>query len=185
MAALIWGAWGEEWALNEKVSFNGTTRKITVNEGVTSLDIRSDVYSAWVRWFEREPWSRPAMRFSGADAIPGGETGVTFFMINGWKLVYEPTIVAVTGVLYSDDYATAFWSDSGAPIYPATVSSLVNSAVTTQNVVTGDISTVPTVEQIVAQVLASLMSNTIPVNMTQVKGQAINGSGSETDPWGP
>jgi hypothetical protein len=39
--------------------------------------------------------------------------------------------------LYSDDYATAFWSEEGSPIYPATVSSLVNSAVSYQNVVTG------------------------------------------------
>jgi hypothetical protein len=43
----------------------------------------------------------------------------------------------------------------------------------------------PTAAEIAAAVLASLMSNTIPVNMTQVRGQAINGSGSESDPWGP
>lgn len=158
MAALIWGAWGEEWALTEKVSFNGTTRTIRVNSGVTSLDIRADVYSAWVRWFQREPWSQLAMRFSGADLIPNGETGVTFFLINDWKLTYDPNIVAVSGVLYSDDYPTAFWSETGSPIYPATVSSLVNSAVSYQNVVTGTALTDAETGQAVREALAVELS---------------------------
>lgn len=151
MAALIWGAWGEEWALNEKVSFNGVTKRITVNAGVTSLNIRSDVYSAWVRWLAREANSRfmPACRAVGADPIPGGETGVTVFLMNGWKLVYDPNEVAVDGVLYSEDFDTAFWSADGKPIYPAKVSALVNSSVSYQNVVTG---TALTAEQTAAAV---------------------------------
>lgn len=36
-----------------------------------------------------------------------------------------------------------------------------------------------------AQVVASLAETTIPVNMVKVKGQAISGSGIESDPWGP
>lgn len=160
MAALIWGAWGEEWALTEKVSFNGTTRTIRVNSGVSALDIRADVYSAWVRWVQREPWAYQAMRFSGADQIPNGETGVTFFLINNWKLTYDPNIVAVSGVLYSDNYPTAFWSEEGSPIYPATVSSLVNSAVSYQNVVTGtaltDVQTGQAVRDALAVELARL-----------------------------
>lgn len=132
MAALLWGGWGEEWALQEKVSFNGTTKQIVVLEGVTSLDIRADVYSAWVRWVERETNSQylPALRFSGLDPIPGGFTGATFFTTNGWKLCYDPNLVAVSGVLYSDDYPTAFWSPNGvSPVYPATVSALALSPV--------------------------------------------------------
>jgi hypothetical protein len=142
---IVWAAHGAEWALAEKVSFNGVTKRITVNAGVTALSIRDDVYSAWVRWIEREDNARffPAMRYSGGDPIPGGETGVTFFMTNGWKLEYDPNIVAVSGVLYSDNYATAYWSVTDEPIYPATVAALVNSAVSTQNVVTGDLSSVP------------------------------------------
>jgi hypothetical protein len=139
MAALVWGAWGEEWALNEKVSFNGVTRLITVNAGVTTLDLRADVYSAWVRWAAREANLRflPAMRAVGADPIPGGETGLTFFLQNGWRLVYDPALVAVSGVLYSEDFPTPYLSPAGDLVYPATVAALVNSAVSTQNVVTG------------------------------------------------
>jgi hypothetical protein len=136
----IWAAHGAEWALAEKVSFNGVTKRITVNAGVTALDIREDVYSAWIRWIEREDNARfrVAMRVSGFDPIPGGFTGATYFTTNGWKLEYDPNVVAVNGVLYSDDYATPYWSATDQPILPATVSSLVNSAVSVQNVVTGD-----------------------------------------------
>lgn len=155
---LLWQTWADEWALNEKVSFNGSTKRIKVNAGVTSLDIREDVYSAWIRWLEREDNARfrLAMRVSGFDPIPGGFTGATYFMTNGWKLEYDANIVAVTGVLYSDNYATPYWSAEDLPIYPATVSSLVNSAVITQNVVTGDLGDVPTKEEIAAQVRTTL-----------------------------
>lgn len=128
--------WQTEWLLYEKVEFDGVNKLVIVHPDTTTLDIRRDVYSAWVRWVQRSPWAIQAMRVSGGDAIPGGETGLTFFMTNGWKLVYNPNVVAVSGVLYSDDYSTAFWSESGSPIYPATVSALVNSAVIYQNVVT-------------------------------------------------
>ena len=150
MATLLWGAWGEQWELGEKVSFDGTAKTITVHEGVTSIDVRTDVYSAWVRWSSREPWAVRAMRFSGADPIPGGETGVTIFTINNWKIVYDPSKVAVSGVLYSEDYSTPYWSFSNEPIYPATVSSLVNSAVSYQNVITG---TAVTPEELVAALI--------------------------------
>lgn len=74
-------------------------------------------------------------------------------MQSGWKLVYNPNTVAVAGVLYSADYGTAYWSSEGLPIYPATVSALVNSAVSVQNVVTG---TASTPAEIAAQVRAEL-----------------------------
>jgi hypothetical protein len=180
----IWGAFGEEWALDEKVSFDGTRKFITVNSGVTSLSIRDDLYSAWVRYTEREPWASAAMRFSGGDPIPGGETGVTFFLTNGWKLRYDPTVVAVAGVMYSDDYDTAYWSlDGESPVYPATVAALVNSAVSYQNVVTGDLSSVPTVAEIVTQVLAALNATTIPVDAKKMNGAIIQGTGAQGNPW--
>lgn len=137
MGALIWGAWGSQWGLQEKVSFNGFTKTITVNSGVTALDIAEDVYSAWVRWTAKEQRFLAAMRYSGFDPIPNGRTGATFFTINGWKLIYDPNTVAVSGVLYSADYDTAYWNVDGLPLYPATVASLVNSAVSVQNVVSG------------------------------------------------
>lgn len=163
MSALIWASWGDEWSLDERVSFNGFTKQIRVLSNVTEVDIRRDVYSAWVRWVEREPWCALAMRYSGADPIPNGETGATFFLQDGWKMVYDPTTVAVTGVLYSADYDTAYWSASGQPLYPATVAALVNSAVTTQNVVSG---VALTEEQTAMAVWNMLLNSGLTANAT-------------------
>lgn len=137
--SMVWAAHGDEWILAEKVGFNGATKRVIVNAGVTALDIREDVYSAWIRWLELDDNTRflPAMRQSGFDPIPGGFTGAIYFISNGWKLEYDPSVVAISGVLYSDTYSTAYWTAQDSPVYPATVSSLVNSAVITQNVVTG------------------------------------------------
>ena len=190
MSALTWGSWGEEWGLQERVSFNGVTKRITVNGGVTSIDIRADVYSAWVRWVAREANARflQAMRVSGADPIPGGETGATFFTVNGWKFCYDPNVVAVSGVLYSEDYGTAFWSlDAASPIYPATVSSLVNSAVSYQNVVTG---TALTPEQTAAAVwdaAARTLTQSIPTaaeNATAVRSSLSDDINRLAEVWG-
>lgn len=178
----VWGAWGEQWALQEKVSFDGTARKIVVHADVSALDIASDVYSAWVRWSSRERQFVPAMRYTGFDPIPGGRTGATFFMINGWKLVIDFNKVAVAGVLYSENYGSAYWSETDLPLYPATVSSLVNSAVSYQNVVTG---TAATPEQIVAAVLAALQATAIPVNVKKINDTNLTGTGQAGSAWGP
>lgn len=140
MSALLWGAWGGQWASNSKVDFDGYNKLIIVHPEVTSLDIRTEVWTPWVDWLEQSIDNRKwmlAMDYSGMDPIPSGETGGIFFTVNGWKLVIDFNKVAVTGVLYSRDYPTAYWSATGLPLYPAVVSSLVNNAVSYQNVVTG------------------------------------------------
>lgn len=126
MALQLWIQHGETWEANEKVSFNGDTKVIRVNDGVTSLDIREDLYSAWVRWVEQGANAAYefAMRFTGLDPIPGGFTGGTFFLTNGWKLYYNPSTVAVNGILYSDDFSTAYYTLEGVATFPATVSAL-------------------------------------------------------------
>lgn len=126
MALQLWIQHGEEWEADEKVSINGDTKVIRVNDGVTALDIREDLYSAWVRWVERSTNSAYpfAMRFTGLDPIPGGFTGGTFFLTNGWKLYYNPSTVAINGILYSDNYATAYYTLEGVATFPATVSAL-------------------------------------------------------------
>jgi hypothetical protein len=137
MAVLIWGAWSPDWSLGNKVDFNGTTKTIYVHPEVTSLDIRSDVYSAWVDWVVLRDNSKflPAIRYTGYDPIGGGAyTGDSYFLTNGWKLSVDLAKVRVTGVLFSDDYDTAYYTTSMIPQYPATVASLVNTVtITTVN----------------------------------------------------
>lgn len=45
--------------------------------------------------------------------------------------------------------------------------------------------TAPSTAEIAAEVLAALQASTIPVDLRKIKGQTINGAGSEADPWGP
>lgn len=128
MSLLLWDHWAEDWELQEKVSFNGFEKIINVNSDVTALDIMADVYSAWVRWTAKEPRFLAAMKYSGFDAIPGGRTGATFFLINGWKLIINLRKTRVYGVLYSEDFPTAYYdNETREALYPAEVSSVVNT----------------------------------------------------------
>ena len=150
----------EYWQLNAKVTFDGVRKLIVVNEGVTELSIRNDVYSAWVDWVVLRDNAKflPALRYTGIDPIPGGFTGFNCFAINGWKLILDLTKVKVDGVLFSDDYATAYYNSSLVPQYPATVSQLVQMVATTNNVVTGDIAdlNIPSSEEIVLALQAQM-----------------------------
>lgn len=139
------------WELRHKVTFDGINRLIIVNNDVVSLDIRQELYSAWIEWLEVDDNLKylQAMRFTGLDVIGAGVfTGDTYFLINNWKLIVDLSKVKITGILYSDNYDTAFYTSKLIPQYPATVSALVNSVTNYQNIVTGDISQVPSVNDI-------------------------------------
>lgn len=151
------------WALGGKVTFDGINRLMYVNPDVTSLNLRTELYTSWVNWMElydNEGFLH-AMEYSGLDPIPGGFTGDIYFLKNGWKLIVDLTKVAIAGVLYSRDYDTAYYSTSLTPQYPATVAALVNTVTNYQNVVTGDLSSivVPTAEQnAAAAILAGVLT---------------------------
>lgn len=135
MAATLWGAWSEDWALGSKVDFDGINKIIYVHPEVTTLDIRTEVYSAWIDWVVLRDNSKflPALRYTGFDPIGGGNyTGDSYFLINGWKLSVDLAKVRVSGVLFSDDYDTAYYTPSLVAQYPATVASLVNTVVINQ-----------------------------------------------------
>lgn len=128
----------------QKVVFDGPNKLIVVSDDVTELDIREDVYEAWKEWV-RDPDLLinasyiQAIRGVGGDPISGTTdqfVGDIYFLTNGWRLAYDPRKVAVTGVLYSDDYPTAYFFDDPAkrtspdtldPVFPARVSSVVNT----------------------------------------------------------
>jgi len=117
------------WLITDKVTFDGVNKIIIVNEGVTSLDIRTDVWSEWIEWSTLQD-SRSflfAIRQTGLDPIPGGVTGDSYFLTNGWKLHIDLSKVRVSGVLFSDDYETPYYTYEGKPQYAAQVSSVVNT----------------------------------------------------------
>lgn len=132
MAATLWANWSEDWTLGSKVDFDGINKIIYVHPEVTTLDIRTEVYSAWIDWVVLRDNSKflPALRYTGFDPIGSGNyTGDSYFLTNGWKLSVDLASVRVSGVLFSDDYDTAYYTSSLIAQYPATVSSLVNTVV--------------------------------------------------------
>jgi hypothetical protein len=183
---MLWNYWAEEWLLQEPVSFDGRNSAIVVKEGVTSFDLKT-LYSAWKRWVQREQNAMylPAIRASGGDPIPGGSTGVTYLLMNGWRLFYDPTKTTVTGVLYSEDFDTAYYTYTGSPVYPVSVSAVVNQVTTTQNIITGDLSSLPNLNQIIAGVVNQLYSEIIPVNVKEINDITVVGTGVEGNTWGP
>lgn len=127
----MWYAFGTIWEMDEKVAFDGATKRIYVNSGVTSIDIKADVYSGWKRWAQLYDHGKfpPAFRAIGGDSVGSGQyAGDLYFLINGWKLFIDVKNTRVSGVLYSDDFDTGYYDiDTESPIYPVSVSSIVNA----------------------------------------------------------
>lgn len=157
MLTLFSGEWAY-WQLASKITIDGVNKLIYVNPGVTTLDIRVDFWSRYVDWQALPGNDRflLAMRRTGLDNIPGGQTGDFYFMINGWKVIIDMNKVRVNGVLFSDDYETAYYSADLLPIYPAKVSSVVNTVTVTIPVITG---TVPTPAEISTAVWGTPTTN--------------------------
>lgn len=132
-AVLNYGSY-DLWQNYHKVTFDGSNKIIRVNEGVTTLDIKNDIFSDWKEWVitrtDNASWL-PALRSIGGDPTVDGQTaGDIYFLINGWKLYIDLTKVAVTGTLFSDDFTTAYYDFNGNAQFPVQVSSLVSGITT-------------------------------------------------------
>lgn len=104
--------WDPNQFPNQKVSWDGLNRIIYVNEGVTELDIKIDVYSAWKEWVLASPEYPTASTWKEAISAIGGEplndtlnVGSTFFLENGWRIQplasKTPYILTVNGNIYT------------------------------------------------------------------------------------
>lgn len=122
----------------QKCVFDGINKLIIVAESATTLDIKQDVYSGWKEWtLAVGSTYDPAIRTTGGDPTVSGQfSGDIYFLINGWKLVIDVTKVKVTGVLFSDDFATAYYDSNLNAIFPIEVSSIVNVVETSTSNVT-------------------------------------------------
>lgn len=110
MVLSLWNSWAEEWVFDDKVCFNGVTREIYVFPGVAVIDIKADVYSAWVRWLSINENARflHAMRYIGGDPIGEGQyTAEIFFLMNDWQIVVDHNIQA-NGIIFHDDGIRVF-----------------------------------------------------------------------------
>jgi hypothetical protein len=97
---------------NQKVSFDGATRTIYVAEGVTELNVKTDLYSAWKEWAQFATEAPPPIVWEKAFTAVGGDTitdtqdlGTTFFLENGWRIQPSPSgasyTLTIAGNLYT------------------------------------------------------------------------------------
>lgn len=126
---LLWGAFGEQWALNHKVTFDGEARQIYIAPSISSISVKDDIYSSWKEWLRLYDNSKylPAFRTVGGDPIGGGKyAGDIYFLVNNWKLIIDHS-VSIEGVIFSDDFPSPFEQTSGTQIVTNVVSSLVTA----------------------------------------------------------
>jgi len=109
MTLAVFG-WEDYWDLTlyHKVTFDGPNRLILINDGVTTIDIKTDLYSSWKHWLLNRDNAKyiQAMRGVGGDpTIQGRFLGSTFFLENGWKIrTWEGDHrLTVEGNLFSSD----------------------------------------------------------------------------------
>ena len=102
---LAWASFGEQWSLNHKVTFDGLSKVITVQENITDLNIGTEVYQAWKQWIllYNNNQYRPALR-----AIQD-----FYFLTNGWTFEINRKFTDVTGYLNPGEMIAAVKGDSG------------------------------------------------------------------------
>jgi hypothetical protein len=111
--AFWYGNW-EFWERypNQKVVFDGPNKIIYVNDEVTELDVKVDIYSAWKEWVLNSPEYPYASVWPEAISAIGGEpltdvlnVGSTFFLENGWRIQpyssKTPYVLTVVGNIYT------------------------------------------------------------------------------------
>ena len=137
MFELFYDYW-DYWKDYHSVVFDGPNKLILVNDGVTSLDVQVDIYSAWKEWLAGSQHDglinaafEQAIRGVGGDPLPGSRyLGDTYFLMNGWRIkpysgYYR---LEVEGNLYTEEGDDVFLDpDSGRVTIVQTVSNLVDT----------------------------------------------------------
>lgn len=109
------------WNFYHSVTFDGPNKLILVNDGVTELDVRVDIYSDWKEWMLGHDGIIPsryidAVENIGGQPLPGGRVvGSTFFLINGWRIKpYSGSYqLRVNGNLYTTEGDSPFVDADG------------------------------------------------------------------------
>jgi hypothetical protein len=111
----FWGVYDPPNGLygDQKVAFDGYNKIIYVADGVRTLDVKADIYSAWKEWVLGNKDGVPAgsawpIAISAIGGEPLNDTlnvGSTFFLENGWRIQplasKTPYILTVNGNIYT------------------------------------------------------------------------------------
>jgi hypothetical protein len=92
----------------QKVTFDGPNKLILINDGVTDINFRTDIYSNWKEWLLVDEFVNAeffqALSVVGGDPLPGSRIlGSTFFLENGWRIrSWEGDhILTITGNIFT------------------------------------------------------------------------------------
>lgn len=139
MLPMFYNQW-DYWNLYNKVTFDGPNKLIYINDEITEIDVKADIYSAWKEWVlvggHINSKFQPAIRGTGGDPLGGGTfLDGYFFLINGWKLVPPKdnltTDINITGNLYDEAGGNIFASpDPDIRLIRSTVSSRATRTIT-------------------------------------------------------
>ena len=179
IASLFYGFW-DYWNLRHKVTFDGERRLILVNDGVTELNVKTDIYSDWKEWMRIEQntkWQQ-ALRTVGGDPRTSTQSlGASFFLMNGWKMkTWEGDHrLVVDGNLSTEDGSPVFIHVEGP--YTVEIDMSVSNLI--------DQTTTPTTAQIVASVLDEILalhtvSGSVAQAITDIKAKTMNLPGGLT-----
>jgi hypothetical protein len=89
------------------VTFDGPNKLIILGLGVTTVDVKADLYAGWKTWVLEDDHSKylPALRSVGGDPLSEVKTlGSTFFLTNGWRIRPQEAThwLRVNGNLFTD-----------------------------------------------------------------------------------
>lgn len=173
MFSLYYGHW-DYWELRHKVTFDGINRQIIINDGVSVVDVKRDIYSDWKEWSRLRDNLKyiQAIRTIGGDAIDtlnNRYAGDIYFLMNGWKVVVKHA-VQLTGILYSDDGSTPYVIEAGGGIQ-ATVSNLAQTIISTVPVVTGNLSAVAAAVANVPAASAAAVRTALTPELNKINSQ--------------
>jgi hypothetical protein len=151
------------WNLYHKVTFDGPNRRIIVNDGELSVNIKEDVYSAWKEWAKERDYLKflPACRSVGGDpTVEGNFLGSTFFTINDWQILIREGTTFV-GNIFSDDFSSPFTTDPNVDLAQSQVSNLIDAiSINTSELVEAGIATTGTISE-----QTTTLQNTIPTGV--------------------
>lgn len=124
-----------------KVSFSGYDKTITINNGITSVDVGVDIYSEWKRWCSNHvnmKWNQALSVIGGDQLTDTKKLGTTFFLNNGWKIrPFEGNhTLYVNGNLYASDGSSPFIKTLSQ--YNVSIISMVSNLVDTEVVTVDD-----------------------------------------------
>ena len=122
------------WELRHKVTFDGPNRLILINEGETSIDMQTDVYSDWKEWAVLEQnlkYSPPLNTVGGEPTVGIERLDVTYFLINGWK--FKPYAGSydfqIVGNVFDVDGGSIKVPADINPLFPNNISISTNTSV--------------------------------------------------------